>query len=371
MNIMFLVSSLQFGGAERVATTLCNAWVDRGYNVTLVATYNGKSQSYFELNTKIKLHYLADNYQCLFGKNSSSLARLIKLRSLMKSDTPDVVISFLPSANVMAIFAGVKLRIPIIICERTDPEFFPQPWYWKLLCKYTYQFANLLTVQTKAVADKVPRLFNRVDTVRVVPNPLPFAVQLPVQKQIVNPPFTLLSLGRLTVGKQTSQIVGAFSEISASFPDWQLMIYGEGSERGNLEQLICELGMAERIFIKGDTKDPWQVMRDADAFVMASCFEGFPNALLEALGLGLPSVVYDCPSGPAEITEYGSIAELVTLNDIEGLKAAMFKLMSDSELRLKLSIKAAASVNARYSLENVLTIWDSILTECVDIEHRC
>ena len=86
MDIFFLVSSLNFGGAERVATTLCNSWVETGHNVTLIATYNGLEQSYFKISPKIKLIYLANDLDCIKGRDRSSLGRLSKLRHLLKND---------------------------------------------------------------------------------------------------------------------------------------------------------------------------------------------------------------------------------------------------------------------------------------------
>ena len=131
MDICFLLSSLNFGGAERVASTLCNSWAKIGHKVTLIATYNGCDESYFKLSSQIELVYLAHEQDCFLGKSSRSLSRLFKLRYILKRNRPDVLVSFLPSSNVMGILAGFNLDIPTIVCERTDPEFFPQPWIWK------------------------------------------------------------------------------------------------------------------------------------------------------------------------------------------------------------------------------------------------
>ena len=101
MKITFLVSSLQFGGAERVATTLCNAWAQRGHHVSLIATYSGTDPSYFKLDPAVQLSYLADPQSGLFGRSRRSLPRLYKLRQILAKQQPDIVVSFLPSANVI------------------------------------------------------------------------------------------------------------------------------------------------------------------------------------------------------------------------------------------------------------------------------
>ncbi|MBU2180924.1 MAG: glycosyltransferase family 4 protein [Gammaproteobacteria bacterium] len=361
MKIVFLVSSLQFGGAERVATTLCNAWVKSGHQVALVATYAGTDPCFFKLEPAVEVKYLANTLHCMFGKSNLSFARLYKLRQILIEAKPDVVVSFLPSANIMAILATIGLNVPIIVSERTDPEFFPQPFIWKMLCKYLYQYADVLTVQTDSVAAKVPRLFKHIRKIKVVANPLPFT-----KRQFTKRPDenikTIVSLGRLTKSKQTEQIVIAFSSLADKFPNWKLKIYGDGPCKAELFALVEQNKHKSQIEICGDTKDPWNALVNADIFMMASCFEGFPNALLEALGLAVPSIVYDCPSGPAEITENGLIAKLVPLNDQSQLKSALFEFMNKDDCRIALGCLAETSVHNRYSLEAVMMVWDEIFT---------
>ncbi len=116
----------------------------------------------------------------------------------------------------------------------------------------------------------------------------------------------------------------------------------------------------EGIQLLGATTDPWTVMQAADAFVLASEVEGFPNALLEAMGLGLPCVTTDCRSGPSEISRYGQDALLVPVGDLNALTQALSRLMGDADLRQTLGWQARTSVHERYRLETVLMIWDDI-----------
>jgi GalNAc-alpha-(1->4)-GalNAc-alpha-(1->3)-diNAcBac-PP-undecaprenol alpha-1,4-N-acetyl-D-galactosaminyltransferase len=359
MKITFLVSSLQFGGAERVATTLCNAWAQRGHDVSLIATYSGTEPSYFKLEPAVQLSYLANPQQGLFGRSRRSLPRLYKLRQILVRQQPDIVVSFLPSANIMAILATAGLKLPVIVSERTDPEHYPQSWIWRFMCRHLYQYAALLTVQTEAVAVKVNRLFNHVDRVSVMPNPLPFP-QPQLQKNAAGSRFTIISLGRLTEGKQTEHLVRAFTELAGRYPEWDLSIFGDGPQRGALEALIAENLYRSRILMHGDTRQPWVELANADIFAMTSRFEGFPNALLEALGLGLPSVVYDCPSGPAEITEQGRIAALVPLNNQAELIVALEKLMATAQYRQEMGQLAAEVVHQKYGLDAIVEKWEQL-----------
>lgn len=359
MNIMFLVSSLQFGGAERVATVLCNAFSKQD-QVSLVATYGGLEPCVFELTDTIKLHYLGQNYPCIAGKSAGSLARLNKLRYLIKTEKPDVIISFLPNVNVMAVIANAGLKTPLIICERSDPEHFPMSLLWKVLCKYSYQYADMLTVQTDAVKAKVGRLFRLPGMVEVVPNPISQSL-LQVTPVFDSPRKHILCLGRLTASKQFDQIIGAFALVSNTNPDWDLHVIGDGPVRQSLEQQALQLGIADRVVFFGGVEQPFPQIAACDVFAMASKFEGFPNALLEALALGRPTVVYDCPSGPAEITDNGRVALLVPLNNHQQFVERLTSLMTDESLRKQIGEAARAFVLSRYSLQSVVDLWYQLI----------
>jgi glycosyltransferase involved in cell wall biosynthesis len=354
MKIMFLVSSLEFGGAERVATVLCNAFSEL-HQVSLVATYGGLDPCVFELSNTIHLHYLANDYSCVAGQHKGSIARLMKLRHLMKTVKPDVVISFLPNVNVMAVLANIGLKIPLIICERSDPEHFPMSGFWKVLCKYSYQFADMLTVQTSAVAAKVGRLFYLPSLVEVIPNPISDNL-LQVSPLQLQPPH-ILCLGRLTASKQFEQVLQAFATLSPTFPEWELHLIGDGPARQELEQLAMQLGMSAKIRFFGGLEHPYPQVAACDIFAMTSRFEGFPNALLEALVLGRPAVVYDCPSGPLEMTDHGRVARLVPLNDLRQFTDALAELMADAVVRQQLGDQAKTFVTNKYSLPAVIEQW--------------
>ncbi|MBK8317940.1 MAG: glycosyltransferase [Betaproteobacteria bacterium] len=139
-------------------------------------------------------------------------------------------------------------------------------------------------------------------------------------------------------------------------------IYGEGPVRDELSARIEALGLQQRILLKGRTSEPWKVMSRADAFVMNSRYEGFPNALLEAMGVGLPCVSSDCSSGPSEISANGQYALLFAPGDQVGLAAALVQVMADEGLRARLGRQARESVIERYSLSAVLRIWDEFFS---------
>jgi GalNAc-alpha-(1->4)-GalNAc-alpha-(1->3)-diNAcBac-PP-undecaprenol alpha-1,4-N-acetyl-D-galactosaminyltransferase len=289
--------------------------------------------------------------------------RLFALRKLIAERQPDVVISFMTNVNIAAVLASAFLRTPTIICERSDPSTYTSPKLVELACQLTYRHANMLTVQTDAVAEKIMQIYPRLKQVRAIPNPLPDGVVAIGKNRSCKPRKILLSLGRLSAGKQVNLIINAFAEVAPRFEEWDLHVYGDGPLKIEIEEQICNLGLPGRIFLKGNTTKPWQIMADADAFVMTSKNEGFPNTLLEAMGVGLPCIVFDCPSGPREITSNGEYAMLIKLNDQNGLITALEKIMSDESFGIELGNQARASILGRYRLLTVLDKWDQLFRE--------
>jgi GalNAc-alpha-(1->4)-GalNAc-alpha-(1->3)-diNAcBac-PP-undecaprenol alpha-1,4-N-acetyl-D-galactosaminyltransferase len=362
MNILLLTSAMTSGGTERVAATLANAWSLRGGRVTLMPTFSARGECFYELGPDVRLVYLADLVQIRARTFVNQLVRLHALRRFIMDERPDVIISFLPNVNVAAILSSAFLSIPLIICERSDPSAYPYSAMWQFSCMLTYRFADMLTVQTSAVANKVWGIYPGLKRVRSIPNPLAEGVHrfaaAPERRRKI-----LLSLGRLSGEKQLELVIDAFAKAAQLFDDWDLHIYGDGPVRPMLEARIIAMGMEGRVLLKGQTSDPWQIMSNADAFVMFSRCEGFPNALVEAMGVGLPCISSDCPSGPGEITRDGRDALLVPLNDSAALLSAMAQLFGDAELRATLGKQARESVRARYSLLKVIEKWDHLFRE--------
>lgn len=348
------------GGAERVAATLCSALVARGDYVALIPTFSGGGVPFYPLHERVELIYLAERAGPVQGGNKRYWKRIGSLRQIIADKQPDVVVSFLPNVNIAAIVATAFSKIPCIVCERSDPRMQAVSWVWRLACKLLYRTADRLTVQTRAVAESIGQVYGGLKDVAVVPNPLPQGVLAWQARQVSRERRTLLSLGRLSEEKRVNRIIDAFSQLAPGFPDWDLHVYGDGPLKHELAAQIATLGLQERVRLMGRTDEPWRVMASSDAFVMASRYEGFPNALLEAMGIGLPCVTTDCPSGPREISRDGVDALLVPNDDDAGLRDALAQLMGNETLRKDLGQRARASVVARYSLDAVLRTWDEI-----------
>jgi GalNAc-alpha-(1->4)-GalNAc-alpha-(1->3)-diNAcBac-PP-undecaprenol alpha-1,4-N-acetyl-D-galactosaminyltransferase len=363
MKIILLISSMGSGGAERVASTLANAWAVRGDDVILMPTFSGRGECFYELSPKVRLIYLADLVASQNKTLTNQIKRLYTLRQFIKAEQPDVIISFLSNVNVAAILASLGLNIPVIICERTDPFVRPISRGLQLACRFTYPFAATLMVQTQAVAAKYQALGWSSKRLKVIANPISEQL-LTIQRHThSSTKKRLLSIGRLDDGKQFSLLINVFAKLAQRHPDWSLRIIGEGVLQTALQQQITELGLDSCVELAGRSATIGEELAVADIFALTSKYEGLPNVLLEAMMVGLPCVTFDCPSGPREITMDGQMALLIPLNNEKAFELELERLMLDANLRESLGKKGRASVISRFSLEKIMEQWDEIFQE--------
>ncbi|MGB6242844.1 MAG: glycosyltransferase family 4 protein [Castellaniella sp.] len=357
MRILFLVSSMHGGGAERVAATLANAWSRRGDEVTLVCCYSGRGSCLQHLDPGVKLLWLADR---LCGPAwLRPLAKILALRKLARELQPDRVLSFLTNVNVTALLATRGLGLPVVVSERTDPAHSVnlEP-VLRWLRRWTYPWAHRVVVQTQQSIPHLQQVAPGVSRIVAIPNPLPDGLPEPRLAEPAEGRRRLMALGRFNPVKQFDRLIEVFAGLADSCPDWDLWIWGDGAQRAACLQRVAALGLTDRIHLPGFSQTPWTDLATGHGFVLNSRVEGFPNALLEAMALGLPCVAVDCPSGPSELTQAGQVATLVPLGDEAALAQALQRLMQASPSdRETWGRTAAASVRARYGLDAVVQAW--------------
>lgn len=331
-HIVFLALTLTRGGAERVIANLCNEALSKEYRVSIITCMN-KPVGY-TLNPGIEhiciektsdVHYinLADRF----------LKRRRLLKEVLMECKPDVLLCFLPEPNFLALSLKKHFDFPMIISVRNDPKREYQNPVYRILMRYLYPKADGYVFQTKEARDYFSFSRHIQEHSQVIPNPLARdfidirRVEEPARRKVI------ASVGKLTGQKNQSLLIRAFAAIAREYEEYELHIYGEGNLRDSLEQQILELNLKHRIFLKGNVSNVFEQIRDVSLFVLSSDYEGMPNALMEAMAMGIPCISTDCPcGGPAYLMQDGENGRLVPVDDVKQLSEAMRELLADREL---------------------------------------
>lgn len=353
MKVTFVIGSLSSGGTERVLVLLTDAFLKKGFDVSVV-TLNGAESDFYTLPPSVHRQALdiSSPVQTLFG--------LLKLRRALFSTQPDVIVSLIDRMNVLTLLATVGLGIPVVVSERTDPRAHRIGSFWTRLRLWTYPWARRIVVQTRGASDYFLPKFQT--TLRVIPNPVVSPLPDPgLPGPFPEKPF-LIAMGRFTKEKCFDLLMRAFSGLCRDYPEWKLVVIGDGPLRKEWETLRDQLGLSDRVLFPGRVKNPYRWLKQADLFVMSSLYEGFPNALCEAMACGLPVISTDCPSGPRDIIREGLDGVLVPNQDMAALSKAMARLMSDREERRRLGSRAIEVID-RFDAGKVATLWEEMLAQ--------
>jgi len=292
--------------------------------------------------------------------------KLFQLRKFIKKQKPDIIISFLARVNVASRLATIGLKHPLVICERTWPPFASLNnkilWIYKIL----FRGVHKVIVQTEKSKSWMNEYFPNAD-IKVIPNPVSYPLP-PKKEGSINPASfkfqnrkILLASGRLHKYKQFDLLIKAFSAIQNHHSSWDLIILGEGEEKDNLEHLVRELNLEERVYFPGKVSNISDWYKESHLFILSSLVEGFPNVLLEAMSYGLPVVSFDCDTGPRDMIEHGVNGILVNTAEKEiGLSEALDKMMADTHFRESAGVKAVL-VREKFSITNIMKEWDNAL----------
>jgi glycosyltransferase involved in cell wall biosynthesis len=352
-----VIFNLSGGGAERVVSAVTGSWAREGREVTVVTIASPEADVYRLAPgvRRLALDLAADSRSALEGI-SHALRRTAALRRALGWLRPDVVVALMPQTNVVCLLATLGSGVPAVVCERSDPRMAPLPRPWAWLRRALYPLASAVVVQTEAVAGWARAFCPRV---HVIPN---FVERPPRVAARVGDrgPKTLFAVGRLVPAKGFDLLVEAFAHAARERPEWSLTVLGEGRERGRLEALAAALGVSARVRLPGHVANPVDHLVTGHAFALSSRFEGFPNALLEAMACGLPVVAFDCPSGPADAITDGWDGVLVPTGDVAALASALGRIMDDPRERVRLG-RNAAGIVLRLGADRILPRWGELL----------
>ena len=358
-RLCLVIPALTMGGAERVLSRMANHWAGTGRHVTLI-TWDGAEHDSYALSShvhRVGLNQLARS-RGLLSAVHHNWRRVRVLRNALIDARPDVVISFLDTMNVTTGLACLGTGIPVIATERTDPRQHRIGFVWNMLRRWTYPRCSALVVQTAEIRRHfVPPLSD--SSVCVIPNAV-FAAEPSTPPSDLDGRSIVLGVGRLSNEKGFDLLIEAFAGLADDHPHWRLVILGDGPQRQSLEQDIRRWGLQDRMELRGWVTVPSDWYAAADVFVLPSRYEGFPNALLEAMASGSPVIATNCSPSIREIIDHDQNGLVVQAADLSELSRALRRMMTDADLRNRLGT-AARQVSTRFCQKAYFQKWESLI----------
>lgn len=373
LKLVYITPALYMaGGVERVLTLKANYFAEHfGYDITIILTEGKGKPLFYPLSDKIKVINLNIGFEelwtCSFAKKI--FVYLKKQRKYKKALThelmrirPDITISLLRrEINFINDIKDGSRKIGELHINRAnyrnfetnDSNFiknlFAKFWMYSLVSKLKHldQFVVLTEEDKKAWAE--------LPNICVISDPLSFC---PTQRSSLSIK-RVIAVGRYVYQKGFDQLLQAWATIERQYPEWQLVVFGDGN-RTPYEQQMKELGIDDnRCHLYGPTTDIQQEYVNSSIFVFSSRFEGFGMVLVEAMACGLPVVSFDCPCGPKDIVKDGEDGILVENGNIELLATSLSKMMRDEALRQAMSQAALKNIQ-RFRIEQIAEQWRKI-----------
>ena len=388
-TIRFLImNAYTVGGTIRTTFTMAGELAKRGHDVEIASVYRMRvSAPAIPVPPGVRLRMLTDLRAPTLERYTAGRDPVSRLRHWLVNQPSRLIssndhrhdnFSLLTDINLYRYLASVRDGIIIgtrpglnLLLARLVPrqvvrvgqDHVNLDSYWAALrrqMKAAYGRLDLVTALTNETADGYRRMLQGRVPVEVFPNAVP-----DLNGHRADPDAkVVVAAGRFTSQKGFDRLLPAWSEVAKRHPDWELRIFGDGRDREQLERQIQELGIADSAKLPGFTRRLHEEFSRASVYVMSSRQEGFPMVLIEAMGIGLPAVSVDCPTGPRDIITEGVDGYVVPQDDPHALAEAMSKLMTDPGRRRAFG-EAALSVVERYDAGAIAERWERTLAELV------
>lgn len=388
-KVAFLSAKMSLGGAERVISNLVNGLSSEVEVHTLLLS----DQTQHDYPLKGTVVSLND------GKKRSRLAEIpyycSRIKKYVEENEIDCIISFMEYPNLLNILTPLKIRKVISV-----RNFMSEKWkgnkglVWKLSFKYLYKRADAIVVPTKLIGkDLIDNYKIPHDKLKLINNP--YELEKLTRNMVEDIPkehehwfngSTIITMGNLSFAKGHCHLIRSFADVKKQIPAAKLVILGEGGYRNKLNHLIESLNLSNDVLLLGFQSNPHKYINKADIYVLSSYYEGFPNALAEAMACGLPVISTDCKSGPREILapdtsidlstesiEYAKYGLLVPVfkkecfspleglsNEEESLSAGLVNIMSNRKLYQDYQIRSSERI-LDFHMNNIKGSWLELL----------
>jgi glycosyltransferase involved in cell wall biosynthesis len=358
-EILFVINTLEGGGAERVISTLATYFHKHKYRVEIVCL--NSATSVYKLPDDINITYLVNRKsEHLAYRIYYATQAFYRLLNLLIKRKPECVVSFMTTANLWTGLTCLLTSTNYIVSERTTPDHTINQFkgFLKWFSFKIYSNSKAIVLPAKGIEDciKKNKAYQQLGNFKIIKNPV-YALGNVSLTPLHQKKF-ILGVGRLSYEKGFDQLIAAFAK--SNLFDTDLLIAGEGPEFEALNLQIEALKLQNRVKLIGAKQNLQDYYSQAQLFVLPSRNEGYPNALIEAMSMGCPCIAMDCEFGPSEIINHEKNGLLIEDKNIEELSKAIVKVLADPVLKSKLATNAKL-INNTNSLNYISYQWEKLI----------
>lgn len=361
-TVTFIIKSMaaRGGGAERVLSHVLFELVRHDWQITLVTFDQAGAQSFYPLPDEIRWNRLGSDP--LHSKAGSILWRAARLRRYLKSERPGRVIAFMSSSSVPAALALLGNDADFVVSEHIVLSHYDNRKLERRLVGWAFSRARAVTMITPRMLSDFA-LYWPEPNYKLIPNPVPTSAKQSDLNYGSSSNYKIIAAGTLEKRKNFAILIKAFAKLTPSHSDWNVEIWGEGPLRPELEALVAELGLQDRITLPGSTPRLLEKMRQAHIFAMPSTLESFGMVSLEAMSVGLPVVGLSECLGTNEVVQHGRTGLLVDGDNLaDSFAAALQRLMNSPREREEFG-RAGLECARTYDLRHIGHLWHELLLQ--------
>lgn len=384
MKIVFLTNQIMgSGGIERVLSQRTNYLVEKfGYDITIITTENNSKNysntySFFQYNKKIKNIDLNICYLDFYSKNRNVsffkrkiLEKQLKnknlkmLKKLISEIEPDIIVSV--NGISRCICSKLNRKYKKVLEHHSEKGQFilkRKKGFFEMIKNslhnikeylYIYNYDEFLVLteeDKKSWGNK---------KIKVINNPLPFIAtrnSLCINKKII-------SVGRLEAQKGFDILIDVWKKVNKVYPEWILEIYGEGSQKKELQNKIDNLNLTDSLLLMGNEKNIQEKYLESSIYVMSSRYEGMPMVLLETMNCGLPIISFECPCGPKDLIKDGENGYLCKCFNVNEMAEKIIYLIKNKEKRIEMG-KKSRELSFNYSEDKIMNQWKKLFENLI------
>lgn len=354
MKLLFYINTISNGGAERVMTNLATELSKRGHDCTLATTFKCDWEYKYGKNVK-RLSFYEERPKSFFKRN---IEIILRLKKLIRINKYDILITFMNEPNIRGVISTLGTSTKSVISVRNDPKKIYLKPRNKFFANTLFKKAHLAIFQTEDAKNFFCEKIRRNS--RIMYNPVNETFY---NTTLAKERFGIVTMGRLSPQKNHVMLIKAYSLISDKVKD-DLYIYGMG-DQSPLVKLATLLGIENRVHLMGQCNDVSSTLSKSRLFVLSSDYEGMPNALMEAMAVGIPCISTDCPCGGPKALFPQSIHEYLSPvgNEITFAEKILKVLSSEEEeIRVARYCKEGAKI---FESSRVFDEWDNVLTNLI------